>query len=37
MVTYEGIRLKIRKGYIKLTDKSRCKKILDNNFTITSN
>lgn len=37
MMTYEGIRLKLRKLYIKLTVKSRSKKIIDNDFTIISN
>lgn len=37
MITYEGIRIKIRRAYIKVTAKNRRKKILDTNFTIISN
>lgn len=37
MVTYEGIRLKIRKSYINLTAKYRRKKIIHDDFTIISN
>lgn len=37
MITYEGLRLKIRKKYIKLTSKYRRKKIISDNFTIISN
>lgn len=37
MITYEGIRLKLRKLYIKFTSKNRRKKIVDDNFTIISN
>lgn len=37
MITYEGIRLKLRKFYIDLTVKYRKKNIIDDNFTIISN
>ena len=36
-MTYEGLRLKLRKKYINLTAKWRRKKIKDSNFTIISN